>query len=127
MTVRPDGWTWAILPIRIRKAAWNRDKQIEWHNSYGLIAALPGLMFFSVFLVPWLGETVVFFIVCPLLLMHGLGYQPLLVWTARERVSIGSCGGCKYLLTSLQNETDGCTLCPECGAAWKLDHSHGTR
>lgn len=30
------------------------------------------------------------------------------------------CGGCGYDLRQLPAEDDGCTVCPECGAAWRL-------
>lgn len=30
------------------------------------------------------------------------------------------CPACGYLLTTLQPDEDGCTVCPECGAAWRL-------
>lgn len=32
----------------------------------------------------------------------------------------GYCPGCGYHLRELPVEADGCTVCPECGAAWKL-------
>lgn len=31
------------------------------------------------------------------------------------------CAVCSYDLASGSPDTDGCTLCPECGAAWRLD------
>ena len=31
------------------------------------------------------------------------------------------CPACAYPLTDIDPEADGCTPCPECGAAWKLD------
>lgn len=33
----------------------------------------------------------------------------------------GCCASCGYPLGERQQESDGCTLCPECGAAWKLN------
>ena len=30
------------------------------------------------------------------------------------------CGPCGYSLTGLAPDPDGCTVCPECGAAWRL-------
>ena len=30
------------------------------------------------------------------------------------------CPGCLYSLAELPTETDGCTVCPECGGAWEL-------
>jgi hypothetical protein len=42
--------------------------------------------------------------------------QDLLDRIARE----GSCFACGYPFAGLNPEPDGCTCCPECGAAWKL-------
>jgi hypothetical protein len=38
----------------------------------------------------------------------------------RLRIAGGMCIGCGYSLEDLPCEADGCTVCPECGAAWKL-------
>lgn len=35
-------------------------------------------------------------------------------------ILIGVCPQCGYDLGSLRPEADGCTVCPECGAAWRL-------
>ena len=37
-----------------------------------------------------------------------------------------SCLICRYSLEGLIAEDDGCTLCPECGAAWQLGCEDGT-
>ena len=37
-----------------------------------------------------------------------------------RRLAAGKCGACAYPLRKLPRELDGCTVCPECGAAWKL-------
>lgn len=34
--------------------------------------------------------------------------------------SLGLCGACAYRLRAVPPDTDGCTVCPECGSAWKL-------
>ncbi len=38
----------------------------------------------------------------------------------RGMISLGCCPVCTYNLSGLDSETDGCTVCPECGAAWRL-------
>ncbi len=38
----------------------------------------------------------------------------------RAWLSIGHCAACGYSLRGLKPEFDGCTVCPECGAAWRL-------
>lgn len=39
---------------------------------------------------------------------------------AAELLRLGRCPSCAFLLTSTAPQPDGCTVCPECGAAWKL-------
>ena len=34
--------------------------------------------------------------------------------------SLGICWSCGYDIRALVPEHDGCTVCPECGAAWRL-------
>ncbi|MEO1278047.1 MAG: hypothetical protein AAFV77_03730 [Planctomycetota bacterium] len=34
--------------------------------------------------------------------------------------ALGLCPGCGYSIAELQPEADGCRVCPECGAAWRL-------
>jgi hypothetical protein len=38
---------------------------------------------------------------------------------ARRLVRFGQCT-CGYRLEALQVEDDGCVVCPECGAAWRV-------
>lgn len=33
----------------------------------------------------------------------------------------GRCGACGYPVRDLPKAADGCTVCPECGAAWRMD------
>lgn len=33
----------------------------------------------------------------------------------------GICPVCHYSLAEIESDSDGCTICPECGAAWKLN------
>lgn len=39
---------------------------------------------------------------------------------ATHRLERRLCGSCCYSIDSLPSEQDGCTVCPECGAAWRL-------
>jgi hypothetical protein len=41
----------------------------------------------------------------------------LIAW----RLRVGFCGACAHCLENLPVEEDGCTRCPECGAAWRMD------
>ena len=38
----------------------------------------------------------------------------------REWLAFGCCASCGYSLKGIHADADGCTVCPECGAAWKL-------
>jgi hypothetical protein len=38
----------------------------------------------------------------------------------RSCLRLGLCPACGYEIGSLPAATDGCTVCPECGAAWRL-------
>jgi hypothetical protein len=59
------------------------------------------------------------------------GSVGLLIWarqadrlapiTRLTLVSSGRCAQCGYNLIHVNPEGDGCTVCPECGAAWRLD------
>lgn len=47
-------------------------------------------------------------------------YRPMLDWIAEKRLGMSQCPSCRYALDDILPEPDGCTVCPECGAAWKL-------
>lgn len=38
---------------------------------------------------------------------------------ANEKANLGYCAQCGYELKGLPKADDGCTVCPECGAAWR--------
>lgn len=51
------------------------------------------------------------------------------VWKNPQRAVLamtraGVCASCGYLLSGCEAEADGCTVCPECGAAWRLHADH---
>ncbi len=39
----------------------------------------------------------------------------------------GHCGACGYKIMDLQPERDGCTVCPECGSAWRCNEVEKTQ
>lgn len=41
-------------------------------------------------------------------------------WWMQRRLPHSQCAACAFHLDDLTPEPDGCTVCPECGAAWKL-------
>lgn len=40
--------------------------------------------------------------------------------TCFKRLLLGLCGGCEFDLSNLPEAADGCKVCSECGAAWKV-------
>lgn len=50
-------------------------------------------------------------------ILHFVSFRP---WLKRYQSAQGRCQACDYDLTSLSADPDGCTTCPECGAAWRL-------
>lgn len=46
---------------------------------------------------------------------------------ATFRLMRGLCASCCYELVDVNPEVDGCTVCPECGAAWKLNAPNSER
>jgi hypothetical protein len=52
------------------------------------------------------------------LLVVGLRMRKLAL---RSCLRLGFCPGCGYEVGALPAEADGCRVCSECGAAWKLD------
>ena len=87
-----------------------------------------------------IGLTVFMGILVALLVIPGIGYQPAMfalpplvvlvfIWSGRRyvrdrfhRVILAKeyCPSCGYRLVGTPPEGDGCTVCPECGAAWRL-------
>lgn len=35
-------------------------------------------------------------------------------------LAVGCCPSCGYSISEISPQDDGCTICPECGAAWRL-------
>jgi uncharacterized Zn finger protein (UPF0148 family) len=71
--------------------------------------------------------------ICPgvLVFIVALGLRGLILRTVRPLAGLqlslptmmahGYCGACGYRLTESRRDKDGCTTCPECGAAWHAD------
>ena len=61
------------------------------------------------------------------ILLAALCIGPIIALVRRRGVSMaraiaahGHCATCGYLLVDLPAAPDGCTVCPECGSAWKI-------
>ena len=53
--------------------------------------------------------------------MHACYHRLLIPEFARGALGRGKCASCSYQLADLHPAPDSCTVCPECGAAWKLN------
>lgn len=52
-------------------------------------------------------------------------YSYIYVWKSAEHgrdalLASGLCPSCGYGIVGVRCEPDGCTVCPECGAAWRM-------
>jgi hypothetical protein len=52
----------------------------------------------------------------------GVRLSPRMGWISWRRTMLEGrcCPSCGYRLTDLVPEPDGCTVCPECGSAWRI-------
>lgn len=41
-------------------------------------------------------------------------------------LAAGLCASCAYAINEVRVQPDDCSICPECGAAWKLPHPPAT-
>lgn len=48
------------------------------------------------------------------------GYPKHRAKIQQAATGVGKCATCLYHLEAIPAEADGCTVCPECGSAWKL-------
>jgi len=74
----------------------------------------------------WRGLFVQIAITTPFVLFTGMLIMPRIARARSGRLvsallAESRCGRCAQPLDGLEPEPDGCTVCPECGAAWKLN------
>ncbi len=80
------------------------------------------VQFSDVLSILWLKQSTFLFIAfgVPMGLMVKSGGWMSADHAKRAVLSIGYCPSCTYKIAGLNSESDGCTVCPECSAAWKL-------
>ncbi len=71
--------------------------------------------------IPWIETAILIASLLPGL----VAAMVVAAWSQRRfgpaaRLGRGLCGGCGYDLHALVEQEDGCRICPECGAAWRL-------
>ena len=76
----------------------------------------------DIFTPLWIGTAVFLFVgfgVPMGLFVRWMGWNSV-KHAKRAVLSIGYCPSCAYRLFDIEAESDGCTVCPECGGAWRL-------
>jgi len=80
----------------------------------------PVLLFvFKYISVWWMAGTVLALGVVEWFILLGVARRLQARREALVHVAAGLCGSCGQALKGLLPESDGCTVCPECGAAWR--------
>lgn len=106
---------------------------LTWHVILGVVC---GAMLYAMILRDFFGDWN-WVAITITLLCSVIGFLVVLWWTWRKgdrryrelcavlRQTPPHCGGCWYPLGEWMEE-DGCTVCPECGAAWRIHEVVGT-
>ena len=89
------------------------------------VTAYLSLFFFGVSLPSWSGWMITCIIVPGGILLTRVCRTLGLEMQASSLLAIDRCASCGYQLCKLPVEVDSCTICPECGAAWKLHRCPG--
>lgn len=74
--------------------------------------------------VPWPIGFVLAVVLMPvglaMLVLFGFTARPYIETSYDAMLAIGRCINCGYDISGMSPDPDGCTVCPECGAAWRL-------
>jgi hypothetical protein len=81
-----------------------------------LLGALPAWLILPAIVLAWLGFAFVL-----TLTLERIPITRGSRWVNSQVSELGVCYACGYDLVDLPAEGDGCTVCPECGAAWRVD------
>lgn len=119
--------SWRALPKDERKKLNRWIIKSKWSSCSRTVRVIVIFEFVfatvSAFIVP---PMVQWFVIVPVLLVGTItGVQRSSKDDSIRLVSdglldLGRCGSCSHPIASLPCEADGCTICPECGAAWRL-------
>ncbi len=84
-----------------------------------LFVCLPAILLSWALGLPWqAGIAMTVGIVLPLALVYGVIRAPQR--RAEQLLQARLCGACGYSIESIETSSDGCRVCPECGAAWRV-------
>ncbi len=87
-----------------------------------MLSSRPGS---SVWWIAWAVHAVMLFVLAIAVNRAARGAKPSCL--IPRRLAAGECGACAYPISTLPPEADGCTVCPECGAAWELEDETGEK
>ncbi|MCB9842433.1 MAG: hypothetical protein H6812_04170 [Phycisphaeraceae bacterium] len=134
-------WPYVVPPRGLRERVGMKDDEVatlkRWlvHDRLIHAAAVAGLNYamWRVLIEIWLGRnprlTLGSLPVTMLPILIALGFFVFdwrkVIARSRERhqaalLLVRRCASCGYSIKGLPSQDDGCTVCPECGAAWKL-------
>ncbi len=95
-----------------------------------LAPVLLGWTFVAWMLAAWAGKpllgvalSVVALPVAVVVVFRAFAGRPTPEAVAAAALSAATCPQCLYSLIGVRAAPDGCTVCPECGAAWLMPHS----
>lgn len=97
-----------------------------------VVASCGGMFYIRADVVSDIPGILLFVLVWSFIVLASIGILfPLLLnypnlWNRRAARIVRVCFACCYKLDGIQPESDGCTVCPECGAAWKLSETTKT-
>ena len=83
---------------------------------FGLVKLAPG---FTSSNARWLWPTLIVFIAVVFLVPSGFWRFSRRAAAVSTLIGKSCCGACGFGLADELPETDGCVICPECGAAWR--------
>lgn len=125
------------LPMKARERIWGemQEHQLTRQN---ILATVFAIIVMCIIAFAWsrLAPTLLApFNLSPIVQGIAMGIWPFLalppfVWfltranrirIARTIVKHGHCASCGYSLADIPPAEDRCTLCPECGSAWRID------
>jgi uncharacterized Zn finger protein (UPF0148 family) len=98
-------------------------------NEYQRMAALLGLLAPLLLIGLFAAGLPSYLLVAPIILLllvtvHLYGKRVARMITPSVRITLlseGCCASCAYDLAGIPPEADGCTVCPECDAAWRIE------
>lgn len=121
------------IPFSLRQRLYQAERRLRNNDRsinlarFGVIAACVSAAQLALNQVPWYFVAGGLFVGSALLHQFGLIRGRSTPARARMGETLRAalrCAVCGYDMRGRVAEDDGCTVCPECGAAWKLDTAH---